>query len=214
MRIAAMSLDSHLTEFREIVDAIYGAYLDACEGFARVRAHALEVGEDVQRSYQDFQMTHPELAHLPLADAEFTYSRWVPANSEPRERHLHQVPLEVLRCRNEPGGTNFQFIGNVCAVTLYQYWEDHFRQQLAQDVGIEKNDLQVPLFGELRHYRRAIIHNRGFATTEVAECQLLKGPQLGEPIHFKRQLFEDIVDGILQVLRGLRERPEQFIRSA
>ncbi len=214
IRTKDMSLDSHIAEFREIVDAIYGTYLDACEGFGHVRAHAVEIGEDVQRSYEGFKTTHPELAHLPLGEAEFAYSRWVPANSEPRERHLHQVPLEVLRRRNEQDGSNFRFIGNVCAVTLFQYWEDHFREQLAHDLGIEKNALQVPLFGELRRYRQAILHNRGFATTEVEECQLLKGPRRGEPIRFDRNLFENIVDGVLKVLHDLRERPEQFIRSA
>lgn len=83
-----------------------------------------------------------------------------------------------------------------------------------QELGVEKNDLQVPLFGELRRYRQAIIHNRGIATAEVEECVVLKGPRPGERLLFHRNLFEEIIDAILAFLHGLQERPEQFIRRA
>jgi hypothetical protein len=209
-----MSLDRHIAEFREIVDAIYGTYLDACEGFTRVRARAAEMEEESVRTYEDAKSKHPDISHLPFGGAEFSYGRWVPAGSQPRYRHLHQVPIEALRRRNEDGGSNFQFIGNVCVVTLFQYWEHYFRLQFAHDLGVEKNDLDVPLFGELRRYRQAIIHNRGIATAEVEECALLRASRRGEPLLFHRNLFEEIIDGILGFLHGLQERPEQFIRRA
>lgn len=209
-----MSLDTHIVEFREIVDAIYGTYLDACDGFADVRARAAEIEEEGVRSYEDVKAQHPELSHLPFGGTDFAYSRSVPAGSQPRYRHLHQVPIEAIRCRNEEGGSNFKFIGNMCVVTLYQYWEDYFRLQFAQDLGVEKNDLQVPLFGELRHYRHAIIHNRAIATAEVEECAVLRGPKRGEPLLLNRNLFEEIIDGILGFLQVLQETPGQFIRRA
>jgi hypothetical protein len=209
-----VSLNSDIVEFREIVDAIYGTYLDACEGFARVRSRAAEIEEEGLRSYENAKTKHPELSHLPFGGTDFAYGRWIPAGSQPRYRHLHQVPIEALRRRNEEGGSNFQFIGNVCVVTLFQYWEDDFRLRFAQELGLEKNDLQVPLFGELRYYRHAIIHNHGRATAEVEECVLLKGPRRGEPLLIRRPLFEEIIDGILEFLHRLQENPEQFTRCA
>ncbi len=84
----------------------------------------------------------------------------------------------------------------------------------AQTLGVGKNDIQVPLFGELRHYRHAIIHNHGIATAAVEECVLLRGPRRGEPLLVGPTLFEEIIDGILEFLERLRESPEQFIRRA
>ena len=162
-----MSLDSHIAQLRETVDAIYGTYLDACDGFSHVRARATEIEDESVRSYENLKTRRPELSHLAFGGAEFSYGRVVPAGSQPRYLHLHQVPVETLRRRNEEGGTNFQFIGNVCVVTLFQYWEDHYRSQFADDLGVEKSDLQVPIFGDLMRYRRAIIHNRAVATVEM-----------------------------------------------
>lgn len=209
-----VSLDRHIAEFREIVDAIYGTYLDACDGFTRVRERASEIEEESLRSYEDVKTKHPELSHLPFGGTEFSYGRSVPAGSQPRYRHLHQVSIEVLRRRNEQGGTNFRFIGNVCVVTLFQYWEDYFRAQFAQDLGVDKDQIQVPLFGDLRRYRQAIIHNRGLATAEVEEVSLLKGPRRCQPVLFHRDLFEEAIDGILAFLDGLAGNPAQFIRCA
>lgn len=207
-----MSLDRHIAEFREIIDAIYGTYLDACDGFTRVRARAVEMGEECARFYEDVKTKRPELSQLSFGGSEFSYGRSAAADDQSRYHHMHQVSIETLIRRNAEGGSNFQFIGNVCIVTLFQYWEDHFRLLFAQDLGVQKKQIQVPLFGDLRSYRNAIIHYHGVATTEVEEVVLLKGPRRGEPILLHRNLFEEIIDGILEFLDALEKNPEQFIR--
>lgn len=209
-----MSLDRHIAEFREIIDAIYGTYLDACDGFTRVRTRAAEMEKECEHFYEDVKKKRPELSQISFDGSEFSYGRSVAADSQSRYRHIHQVSIETLRRRNAEGGSNFQFIGNVCVVTLFQYWEDYFRLQFAQDLGIEKHQIQVPLFGDLRSYRNAIIHNRGVATTELEEVLLLKGPRRGDLILIHRNLFEEIIDGLLEFLNGLARNPEQFITLA
>jgi hypothetical protein len=209
-----MSLDNHIAEFRDVIDAIYGIYLDACDGFSRVRAHAVEIEEESIRAYGELKAKRPELSHLGLGGTDFSYGRWVPAGSQPQYRHLHQVPVETLRRRNEYGGTNFQFIGNVCVVTLFQYWDEHYRLLFAQDLGVEKNQIQVPLFGDLRRYRQAIIHNQAIATAEVEACVLLKWFRRAEPLLLRREMFEQIIDGVLEFLDVLQKNPQEFIGRA
>jgi len=60
-------------------------------------------------------------------------------------------------------GTNIKLIGNMCLVMIYQYSK-----------GIGKDELASDLFGDLRHFRRSIIHNNGYAISEVDRCKILK----------------------------------------
>ena len=200
-----------IAEFRDIVDAVYGMFLDARDGLSRVRDKAAEMEEESKRSIEDLKTQRPELAGLEYGGAEFSYGRWVPARRQPRYRHLHQVSVETLKQRNEEGGTNFQLIGDVCLVTLFQYWEEHYRPLLAQALGVEKNQIQVPLFGELRWYRHAIIHNRGVATSDVEACTILKFFKRGDQIIFNREMFEQIIDGVFGVLENLEKEPGRYV---
>ena len=44
---------------------------------------------------------------------------------------LHSTTQGELKRRNLPGGPNDVFIGNMCLVGLYTYWEDHYRAKVA-----------------------------------------------------------------------------------
>jgi hypothetical protein len=209
-----MTLATIITEFRDIVDAIYGTFLDARAGFLHVRARAGETEEESKRSWEELKTKRPELAHLPFGGGEFSYGRLVPAGSQPRYRHLHQVPIETLKQRNEDGGTNFQFVGNMCLVTLYQYWDEYYRSLLAQALEVKENQIQVLLFGDMRQYRHAIIHNRGLATTEVEKCEMLRWFKRGEPILLSRDMFEEMIDDVFEVLDVFQKEPAQYIQCA
>jgi hypothetical protein len=71
-------------------------------------------------------------------------------------------------------GTNIRLIGNMCLVMIYQYWEDRYREEIANSKGIAKNDLSSDLFGDIRHFRNSIIHNNGRAISEVNRCKVMK----------------------------------------
>ena len=47
-------------------------------------------------------------------------------------------------------------------ILLYAAWEDRYRQEIAQEAGLKsKNDLTSDVFGDIRAYRRAIVHANG-----------------------------------------------------
>lgn len=205
-----------IREFREDVDGIYGTFLDACEGFSRVRLYMDQIEDESKRSHEELKENRPEFAHMPFGGVEFSYGRIEPAGSPQRFHHLnlHQVPVERIKARNSAGGENFQLIGHVCLVTLFQYWEDRYRLSFAQALTVEKNQIQVPLFGDIRRYRQAIIHNHGEATAEVETCSVLRWFTRGQRIVLSRDMFEEIIDGILAVLEGFGSNPEQYIKRA
>ncbi len=200
-----------VTEFRELVNELYGAFLDARDGFDHVRRHMIEVEEEAKSSYEDLKKNRPELAHIAFGCTEFSYCRVIPAGSAPRYRHLHEVPVEAVKRRNEDGGTNSRLIANICIVTLFQYWDEYYRGLLATALGVERKDIQVPLFGDLRRYRHAIVHNRGIATSELEGCEVFRWFKQGEPILLTRDTFEEIVDGIFEVLDVFDKNPERYV---
>ncbi len=62
-------------------------------------------------------------------------------------------------------------------VYLFSAWEDEYRKRLATAHGrTDKNDLQFPLLGDLRHLRNDIVHHRGIASGDnTGKCTVLQG---------------------------------------
>jgi hypothetical protein len=84
----------------------------------------------------------------------------------------------------------------------------------AEALAVEKNQILVPLFGDIRRYRQAIIHNHGEATAEVEACSVLRWFARGQRIVLSRDMFEEIIDGALATLEGFGVNPEQYIKHA
>jgi hypothetical protein len=85
--------------------------------------------------------------------------------------------------RLSASGENINFIGNMCLVLFYQYWDDHYRKEIAKYKGYSgENKIQSDLFGEIRHIRNSIIHHNSIAKYEVSKCKLLQWFTEGEEI--------------------------------
>lgn len=212
-----MSFDqvpSITAEFREIVDGIYGTFLDAHNGFGQVRESMLQLEKESKEHFEQSQKERPDMAYLEYGGIEFSYGRFVPAGSPPRYRHMHQTPIEVILQRNEARGTNFRFIGNMCLVTLYQYWEDNYRNRFADALNVHKDQIQVDIFEAIRQYRRAIIHNGGKATSSLEKSSLFKWYKKGDQILLDRRQFEEVIDAIFEFLNTFEKRPKQFLRQS
>ncbi|MGH8549598.1 MAG: hypothetical protein ACRERU_13560 [Methylococcales bacterium] len=124
------------------------------------------------------------------------------------------MPIEAIKARNNAGGENFRLIGHVYIVTLFRYWEDRYRPLFAQVLAVEKNQIEIPLFGHIRRDRQAIIHNHGEATAEVEACSVLRWFARGQQIVLSRDMFEEIIDGALATLEGFGTDLEQHVKRA
>jgi hypothetical protein len=49
-----------INEFRVVVDGIYGTFLDACDGFTRVRLYMGQIEEESIRSYEEIKEKRSE----------------------------------------------------------------------------------------------------------------------------------------------------------
>lgn len=207
-----MTLGTYVQEFRQVVDDIYGTFLDAREGFAKVRESGVNLDTESRRTFEEDKKRRPDLANLEYGGLEYSYGRHLSAGSPPWSGHLHQVPIATLIDRNTDAGTNSRFIANMCVVTLFQLWEERYRPLFAQFLNVDKNDLTCPVFGDLRWLRHAIIHNNGIATSDTERCEILRWFKRGELLYFSRAQFEEVVDRILSFLRELEAHPTLYVR--
>ncbi|WP_116473264.1 hypothetical protein [Zobellella maritima] len=189
-----------IIEFERVVDYIYGVYLDSTTGFDKLREWFEKNQNDTLSSLKN---SHPELASIDYLDSvHMIYGKGDPNTPEAVE--LHRCTQKEYKERNSIGGINFQFLGNMALVSLYQYWEDYHRAQVAAELGKKKNDLKAPIMGDLRRLRISIIHHGGIALKEVEKCELVKWYKEGDTIFIDKEKFEDVIFHVKNMLNELK----------
>jgi hypothetical protein len=102
--------------------------------------------------------------------------------------------------RNLTEGNNLRFVGNYCIVTLFQFWEENIRLRIAQVFGVELIEITHPLFGDIRNFRNAIIHNHGIATTDVERNKVFNWYSRGELINMDKEKYFEIIHAVFGII--------------
>lgn len=128
----------------------------------------------------------PDISELPPDKDED--SKFFIANSDPSMKGAfvyQNWKIDEMPDKLSPNGPVIKALGQQWLVMVYAEWDEHFRERLARAEGIEKNEIQDPVFGDLRLIRHDIIHCRGMATAEHSgKCQVLTDwMEIGKPIH-------------------------------
>lgn len=167
-------------EFVSVVDEIHQLYLDCSLGFV----HNKKILEDSQQaSIEKLDLPIEQLDKLPIS-----FGRGAPGESI----ILQQTIQKDFKLRNQRGGKNHVSLGNLCIVQLYQYWEDHYREEIAKLISIPKNQIVSDLFGDLRLFRLSIIHHRGIAKTNIRTLKILIWFNPGDLISFSADQMDNI----------------------
>ena len=155
-----------LDEFLKISRDLIGVYFDAVIGFDRNR---LRLEEDQKKMLEKINKNDPNYSLKQLDNSVYAYGEGDPNISMP-EIFFYSTQKEY-KLRNSKDGKNYQFIGNMCLMIIYQYWEDYYRGKLAKSYEIDKDDIQSDLFGDLRLIRHSIIHHNSIASSEIKRCK-------------------------------------------
>lgn len=135
------------------------------------------------------------------------------------ERQLFHHWSQRMVQRTEKGGPHLALIIRYCLVTIYQYWEENVRPEIAESLGVEKNDIKHAAFGNLRKMRTAIIHNNAIATEKVENNEVFKWFNRGQPINIELEQyceFSGVVSRLLadhDVLPKSQQRLVEKLRS-
>jgi hypothetical protein len=186
--------------FLETVDGIYGVYLDATTGFNFLYQRMVEAQGDLARR-DGISPEEAESRPMAYDDVEADNRKGLDAPM------LHKTTLGELKLRNEEGNNNWIFLANVCLVSIYQYWQDHFREEIATALDhAKKEDLQVPIMGDIRHYRTSIIHHGGIALPEMQRCHVLPWFRPGERIELTGDQMRMTVSRIRREISEIAEQ--------
>ena len=183
-------------EFNNVLDEIYGIYLDSTRGFHLLR-------EEIIKS-QHFVSEKTGMSIVDIDKAKHSYGVGDPRKTD--SYILHDCTQSLLKKRNEKNGDNYAIIANMCIVLIYQYWEDHYRGHIAEELGYtDKNDVKSDIMGDLRLLRISIVHNKAIAKEDVENCKLLQWFKKGDIIYVNEKMFENIVYYIKECIESMIE---------
>lgn len=118
---------------------------------------------------------------------------------------LHHSTVAETLGRIGRRGTNHVFLANMCAASLYTYWETQARAQLADAFFGKYDRVSSDLFGDLRLIRHCILHCRGIGDATMGKCKMIKWFEDGDRIEFNSRRLHAIVRCIQNVADAMEE---------
>ena len=119
--------------------------------------------------------------------------------NRPDATYHHAIKIRELIERNKTDGPNQMFLSRACLIFIYSTW-DGLRPLLAELVGREQNRIRSDIFGDLRLYRNAIVHNDAILDRNTSVLSFIA---VGEVVQLKQkqmnELFELLFDEVNRI---------------
>jgi hypothetical protein len=197
METRAAILD-HLRIFNGIVDTMIGLQIDCRTGFKHNKSR-------IEESQVASQKYNPSVS-MEEDDRQLIYfGRTDPDAPDARFRHV--TTIGQYKSRNSEEGTNALLMERSIIVTMYSFWDEHFRPAIAAAAGIRKNAIQSDIFGDLRILRHCIIHQVGICDASIRKTKILKWFSEGEEIilaeHMMDTIFTEVKNAITSLAKSL-----------
>ena len=185
------------------VDRVAGAFHDAVHGF---QAHLERVNRGLQRT------PHARIVLPPGSsrdDTNDSIAYWTTA-ADGEQTLRHAVPVPIFRARNRRDGPNTLVMGAVCVVSIYSFWEHRYRAAIATEVGCGTDQVSVPIMGDIRLLRNAIVHADGVMGESAKQLEVVDWLALGDSVQIDESRFTWLMEKVLAFVHSadtLRETP-------
>ncbi len=178
-----------LVDFENLVTSICGIYWMSTGGY---RASIEEMNQAQEKQIRQLRTKNPRFANMEFVDSlPCMYCEGDP--NLPSAVVLYSCSQKEYKEMNRENGSNWQFIGKMCVITIYQYWEDYFRPEIARQLGVKRDDIVSDIMGDLRLIRHSIVHHGGVALKEVENCKILQWFREGDEISIDENKFKKII---------------------
>lgn len=191
-----------LQEYNDRIDEAYALNLDASTAMQRWADWLLKQQRYIVRN-QALLPGGPKSVEE-MDASSFHYGEG-DANT-PDATVLHQSTQGELKARNLKDGANERALSRMLLITIYQFWEDHYRQAFAAAIGKPKNEITSDFFGDIRYIRHGVIHHRNLATDEVVKCKIWKLFAPNQEIFLTSDQVKLVVRGVRDALDDLSQR--------
>jgi hypothetical protein len=140
-----------LRGFIDFVNLQVGVYCDCLSGFQ---------GNKVRIERQAARVLHPASRRIENGQPVIV---WASVEDPARPDVIHHRTFradDFVAVNSEAGFNERQTCWSII-VFVYAYWDEETRWQIAKIRGVEKDEVRVDVFGDLRLLRRSIIHDGG-----------------------------------------------------
>ena len=145
------------------IDEVVGHYGDSIVGF---RASVLQMNQAQEKMAQ--KSPGENFDGKPMV---FGLGNW----RTPSHSVMHETTQGEFKRRNQDGGPNNIRAAQLLIVLIFSFWEEVHRKSIAAACGHSKDDLRIPILGDLCKIRNDIVHRQGVLSKEkYAKLEVLK----------------------------------------
>jgi hypothetical protein len=135
-----------------------------------------EFKDIAQRYHSAYHMAH--LGLVCLAEKISSEDGYNPANSfvirdTKSDSVISALPYFHLMKGMRKDGPISQVIAHGIINWIYAAWDERFRKRIAEELGVNCNEVMCDVMGDIRIIRNAISHDLGFATEKISELKEL-----------------------------------------
>jgi len=185
-----------LRGFIDFVNKQSSVYVDCLNGFE---------GNKVRIERQVARVTFPTRRKM-RDDQEVIVWDSMEDPSKPEVIHSSIRKSSTYLADNAEGGFNEQQVCRAIIVFIFAHWDEEVRPAIAKVRGVKPNDIKIDALGDLRIFRKAIVHAKGVvAATEHAKltgmADLVRpGEKLVLSHDQMHKVFVSVKNAIAQVL--------------
>jgi len=148
-------------ELERYLKDLQGLFVDSLLGYSLI-GKALEQEKDFLKRVMpdDLEITSEEFQN----QVSFSHEQLSGENIPTAGLFFHKKG--EVKERVKKGGRNEHYIGFVIIVALYAYWDEYFRERVAQAYGKKKEEYIHDFWGDLRLFRNALVHKNKETTAK------------------------------------------------
>lgn len=195
-------LRTEVSEFVDVVDFQFGIYLDSTAGFQEIHT------QTIKRQYETIEMLKvdaPQKANMEYMDSVY-HIYGVGNPNDPKNIIWHKATQKQFKERTAKGGINEKTACRNCIVLIYEFWETEYRNRIARALEVGRDKILIPIIGDLRLIRHAILHNKSLVTSELEKkSKIINGFSEGQEIYFPDSFMYEIVQSIKSAMDKLVE---------
>ena len=187
-------LPEEVRQYIQVVDDLYGHYLDSIVGFdsnARILSESQE------------KLQHELPPESDQDSCRFIYGDGDPTREPSRVQHI--TTQGAFKSRNVRGGKNHVRAAQLLVVLIFEFWESDYRARIAMALKLpNQNALKIPILGDLRVLRQDVIHHGGIIRKETTrKLKVISGLRAGNELVLDAQNVEHLVVAVKAALDEL-----------
>jgi hypothetical protein len=153
---------------------LHTMYIESIIGYAWIYKFVQKKQDDIRGLLGPSEVTEEEFQD----ECSITYESIYGVDITPMLLTGSAMKQGNLKDRNRPGGRNELEIGKQCVVSLYSFWEDYLRLELAKAKGLVQHDktkskkvesvlskhMSFDFWGDISLLRNSIVHHNSIST--------------------------------------------------